>query len=112
LIDVLIVFAILFVLGHIACVVICFQKGKPWFGGVGLLIGWFALIGAIRLAKPGSSWYRKYAHDPWKQHQARMRFPDEANMLDVLNAEGRTARHHHDAAMRASASSSRRPAEG
>jgi disulfide bond formation protein DsbB len=80
--------------GHIACVVICFQKGKPWFGGIGLLIGWLALIGAIRLAKPGSSWYREYAHDPWKQHQARMRFPDKANMLDVLNAEHPPLRQH------------------
>jgi disulfide bond formation protein DsbB len=84
--------ALAIVIGHIACVVICFQKGKPWFGGIGLLIGSFSLVGAIRLAKPGSSWYRKYAHDPWKQHQARMRFPSEANMLDLLNAENRPLR--------------------
>ena len=101
----LILFAIALVLGHIACVVICFQKGKPWFGGIGLLVGWFALIGAIRLAKPGSSWYRKYEHDPWKQHQARKRFPNEANMLDLLTPRMGRSRQHLDTAMRTSASS-------
>jgi hypothetical protein len=39
--------------------VICLLKGKTWSGILGIYIGLFALIGAIRVARPGSPWARK-----------------------------------------------------
>ena len=38
----------------------CFLKGKKFTGIVGLFIPAVALVGAIRLAKPGSRWARRY----------------------------------------------------
>jgi hypothetical protein len=37
---------------------VCFLKGKPIAGAVGLLIPLVALVGAVRLAKPNSPWSR------------------------------------------------------
>nr|MDQ4041725.1 hypothetical protein [Actinomycetota bacterium] len=34
-------------------------KGKPWLGLFGLFVPAIALVGAIRLAKPGSPWARR-----------------------------------------------------
>jgi hypothetical protein len=66
----------------------CFQKGKPWFGVLGVLVtGPFCWVGAIRLAKPGSTWYRKYEHEPWKREMARARFLKEASVMDNLREE-------------------------
>jgi hypothetical protein len=39
--------------------VICLLKGKLWCGVLGVYITLFALVGAIRLARPGSLWARK-----------------------------------------------------
>lgn len=62
---------------------VCFRKGKPVFGALGLIsipiplfIGWFAVVGAIRLAKPSSSWASD-RYDQRKMAAARLRFPDE-----------------------------------
>src|ERR1700733_9639698 len=45
--------------------VICLLKGKVVTGVVGIVIGIVALVGAIRLAKPGSWWaQRRYASRP------------------------------------------------
>jgi hypothetical protein len=35
-------------------------KGKVWFGLLGIYITVFALIGAIRVARPGSAWARSH----------------------------------------------------
>ena len=35
-------------------------KGKPWLGLFGLFVPAIALVGAIRLAKPGSPWARRF----------------------------------------------------
>jgi hypothetical protein len=43
-----------------ALVVLCGLKGKPFFACLGLLLGPVALVGAIRLAKPGSFWDRHW----------------------------------------------------
>ena len=52
------VFVVAYVITLIS-VVISFQKGKPGFGIIGIFFGIFAWVGAIRIAKPDSSWARK-----------------------------------------------------
>jgi len=43
--------------------VICFFKGKPVLGAVGLLVPFVAFVGAVRLAAPRSPWARWF-YDP------------------------------------------------
>lgn len=62
----------LIVLIDVTCLVICLLKGKYWFGLIGLLLHPFWYVGAIRLAKPDSSWARRY--DEAKLAVARERF--------------------------------------
>jgi hypothetical protein len=54
------------------CAVLCFLKGKPFAGIVGLFVPAVSLVGAARLAKPGSRWARRYATR--KLERARARF--------------------------------------
>jgi hypothetical protein len=55
--------------------VICLLKGKIVTGVVGIVIGLIALIGAIRLAKPGSWWaVRHYASRPQRARRAAIRY--------------------------------------
>lgn len=58
---------------NLALVVITFMKGKPVFGVIGIFVPIFALIGAIRLAKPESSWARSRYNDAMMA-EARSRF--------------------------------------
>jgi hypothetical protein len=44
---------------NLAFTVICLLKGKTWTGVLGIYVGLIALIGAIRLARPGSPWARR-----------------------------------------------------
>jgi hypothetical protein len=54
---------------------ICVLKGKVLTGAVGIVIGVIALVGAIRLAKPGSWWAtRRYASRPKRAERAAHRF--------------------------------------
>jgi hypothetical protein len=56
-----------------ACLaVVCFLKGKTFAGLVGLFIPAVALVGALRLAKPGSRWARRY--ETAKLERSRARF--------------------------------------
>lgn len=56
---------------NLAFTVICLLKGKTWCGVIGIYIGLIALIGAIRLARPGSPWARRrYPDDSWKLARA------------------------------------------
>jgi len=43
---------------NLAFTVVCLLKGKIWCGVLGVYVGLFALVGAIRLARPGSLWAR------------------------------------------------------
>jgi hypothetical protein len=55
--------------------VICLLKGKVITGVVGMVIGVVALVGAIRLAKPGSWWaLRRYATRPRRADRAARRY--------------------------------------
>jgi len=60
---------------NIALVVTCFMKGKYIFGVIGIFSGLFSLIGAIRLAKPNSSWARDRYNDA-KMAASGARYPD------------------------------------
>jgi hypothetical protein len=53
----------------------CFLKGKLLTGIVGLFTPAVALIGAVRLAKPGSPWARRYGEP--KLERSRQRFATE-----------------------------------
>jgi hypothetical protein len=55
--------------------IICLLKGKVVTGVVGVAIGVVALVGAIRLAKPGSWWAaRRYATRPRRADRAARRY--------------------------------------
>jgi hypothetical protein len=55
--------------------VICLLKGKVTTGVVGILIVIVALVGAVRLAKPGSWWARRrYASRPSRAARAERRY--------------------------------------
>jgi hypothetical protein len=55
--------------------VICLLKGKIVTGVIGIFIGVIALIGAIRLAKPGSWWAaHRYASRPRRAGRAARRY--------------------------------------
>jgi len=55
-------------------VVVCYLKGKLFVGTVGIFVPPAALIGALRLAKPGSPWARRrYATNAATMERARRR---------------------------------------
>jgi hypothetical protein len=55
--------------------VICLLKGKVITAVIGIVFGPVALVGAIRLAKPGSWWaLRRYATRPRRASRAARRF--------------------------------------
>lgn len=52
-------------------------KGKPVFAVLGVIVVPFAIVGAIRLAKPGSPWAkRRYREGSSKDVRSRARFPE------------------------------------
>jgi hypothetical protein len=51
-------------------VVITFLKGKPTMALIGVLVPFVAVFGAIRLARPGSLWARRFYR---RRHRARAR---------------------------------------
>jgi hypothetical protein len=58
-----------------ACfVLIALSKGKAFTGLIGIMVPLFALVGAIRLARPGSPWARRFYKDgSRKQRRAQTR---------------------------------------
>jgi hypothetical protein len=60
---------------NLALCVICLLKGKVLTGVIGIFVGLVALVGAIRLAKPGSWWAtHRYATRPRRAARAARRF--------------------------------------
>jgi hypothetical protein len=58
---------------HLVMAVLCFLKGKLATGLIGIVVPVVALVGAVRLAKPGSTWaLRRYGEQ--KAERARSRF--------------------------------------
>lgn len=69
----------------LALVAVCIFKGKVATGLVGMFVGPVALVGAIRLAKPGSPWaHRRYARHPHKQAEAAARHAKRQALRDRL----------------------------
>jgi hypothetical protein len=62
------------VLVGVVFVVVCYLKGKLFVGTVGIFVPPVALVGAVRLAKPGSPWARRqYAANAVKMERAQRR---------------------------------------
>ncbi len=59
-----------------ALAIVALVKGKRFAGIVGLFVPAVALIAALRLAKPGSHWARRYG--PGKLERSRARFQEPA----------------------------------
>jgi lysyl-tRNA synthetase class 2 len=55
----------------VAMAVACFLKGKNLTGIVGLFVPAVALVGAVRLAKPGSRWARRYGRAKLERAEGR-----------------------------------------
>ncbi len=69
-------FLVIYVGLAIWVIVICVQKGKAGMAWLGLLTGWTIVIGAVRIAKPNSTWARKnYPPGGQKMALAMARFP-------------------------------------
>ena len=51
---------------------VCFLKGKPRLGALGIFVPGVALIGAVRMAKPPSLWTRRF-YSPEKLERAEVR---------------------------------------
>jgi lysyl-tRNA synthetase class 2 len=72
--DTAALFAVLVVAEDIVVAVVCLLKGKLWTGFFGLFIPVVGLVGALRLARPGSPWARRrYAGNPKKLARAQRR---------------------------------------
>jgi hypothetical protein len=88
---------------NLALCVICLLKGKVVTGVIGLVVGVVALVGAIRLAKPGSWWaVHRYASRPRRASRAAHRFDQRRlerwNRLRDLVAGAPSAENQPDAA--------------
>jgi hypothetical protein len=69
---------------NLALCVICLLKGKVVTGVIGIVFAPVALVGAIRLAKPGSWWAaRRYATRPRRAARAASRY--DQRRLDRWN---------------------------
>jgi hypothetical protein len=67
--------SIAFIVVNFLLCVICMLKGKVVTGVIGILISVVAIVGALRLAKPGSWWaVRHYASRPRRAERAERRF--------------------------------------
>ena len=64
----------LIVVLNLACALVAVAKGKPWTGFLGVWVPLVALVGALRLARPGSPWARtRYEKHPQKLARAQAR---------------------------------------
>ncbi|HEY6794200.1 MAG TPA: hypothetical protein VI248_05920 [Kineosporiaceae bacterium] len=64
----------LIALVNLVFVLITFLKGKLWTGFLGIVVPVLAVVGALRLARPGSPWaHRRYAADSRRLRRAQAR---------------------------------------
>jgi hypothetical protein len=78
---------------HFALVVVTLLKGKVWTGLIAIFVAFVALVAAIRLAKPGSPWARRFyapgshrlgrAEERQRRHDARWA-PRTKRIVDVI----------------------------
>jgi len=65
------------ILSAAAFVIVCYLKGKPFMGTIGIFVLPVAVIGAVRLARPGSPWaHFRYRTAPAQLERARRREED------------------------------------
>jgi hypothetical protein len=69
------------VIVNVTLATICFLKGKLWTGVLGCFVPVVATVGALRLARPGSPWSRRYRDNPGKLERAARRDCREAAMV-------------------------------
>ena len=55
---------------NLAFALVCFLKGKPRLGAVGIFIPGLAMIGAVRLALPSSPWARRFYNSNEKRQNS------------------------------------------
>jgi hypothetical protein len=74
----------------LALSIMCFMKGRILLGVLGLFVPIFAVVGAVRLAQPGSPWARR-RYSPKRLARAEARFAEHRalarwrhRVLDVL----------------------------
>ena len=58
---------------NLAFALVCFLKGKPRLGAFGIFIPGLAVIGAVRLALPGSLWAHRFYYTTEKQTSSNER---------------------------------------
>jgi hypothetical protein len=77
-----------FVAFHVAYLTVCALKGKVWMTVAGLVIPFVGLVGAVRLAKPGSPWARRFYKDDGRRlEKAKARWARlEARRHKAINA--------------------------
>jgi hypothetical protein len=73
---------------HVGYLALCALKGKVWMTVAGLVIPFVGLVGAVRLAKPGSPWARRfYKDDGHRLEKAKARWARvEARRHKAINA--------------------------
>ena len=69
------------VIVNVTLAIICFLKGKLWTGVFGCFVPVVATVGALRLARPGSPWSRRYRDNPGRRERAERRDRREAAMV-------------------------------
>ena len=78
---------------------VCFVKGKPVLGVVGLLVPFVAFVGAVRLAKPTSPWSRWFyepERGPERLRRSRAHKLERARRRYETGWEGRLEREVDD----------------
>lgn len=88
-------YVVALVLAYIAAMAVSLLKGKLFTGALGLFLPPVLLVGAVRLARPGSPWARvRYRKRPTKMLRAEARYQPasahERSRQRVLNALGGT----------------------
>jgi hypothetical protein len=63
----------------LALSLMCFIKGRILLGVLGLFVPIFGLVGAVRLAQPGSPWARR-RYSPERMARARDRFSEDRHL--------------------------------
>jgi hypothetical protein len=67
------------VVGVLILAIMCFMKGRILLGVLGLFVPLFALVGAVRLAQPGSPWARR-RYSPRRLARAESRFAEHRTL--------------------------------
>ena len=73
---------------HLAMALVCFLKSKFATGLIGIVVPVVALVGALRLAKPGSVWARRRYQEQLERANRRFGTAYHARWNRVLDLVG------------------------